>query len=165
MAEEDERSAEGGAGVPEDTGEDVSSPDEGSEQEFAPVQERFSSVDLKLPDEQLGKKRGLDANSLGLRYPIWYAACRFDKFSCRLTCQGLKDRGSDFLMLQSLGDPDSWATRQLKHPDIKALSAHIVKYLHGFHSDDLDVVYDLYISCVCNCASVHAHVSCGHLTV
>jgi hypothetical protein len=129
--------------------------------DVATVQERFSAQELSRPDQQLAKKRGLDANSLGLRYPIWYSACRFDKFVYNLTSKGLKERGTDFLLLQSLGDPDSWANTQLKHPDLKALPSHILKYLIDFHSDDLDLVwkpykYKVYVQCMyilvmCSC--------------
>jgi hypothetical protein len=111
----------------------------GSQGDGESFQERFSSDDLLLPDKQLAKKRGLEANSLGLRYPIWFAACRFERFSYELTCQGDPQRGTDFILLQSLGEPNSWVNVALQHPELNPLAFHIVKYLRNFHSDDWEI--------------------------
>ena len=113
--------------------------DDDEEEDKSLVQDRFNSDDLKLPDQQLAKKRGLEQNSLGLRYPIWFAACRFEDFSYKLTCAGDHKRGTDFLLLQSLGEEDSWANIRLNHPELRPLAECIVKYLRNFHSDENDI--------------------------
>jgi hypothetical protein len=110
----------------------------------------FVLKELHQPEEQLAKKRGFDSNTMGLRFPIWLAACNHTKFTYTLTSPGNRERETDFVKLQSLASKTSSA--RSRHEPLKFLVHHIVKYLQNFHSTSLPVtalhVYNLYSTCV-----------------
>lgn len=97
----------------------------------------FVLKELHQPEEQVAKKRGFDSNTMGLRFPIWLAACNHTKFTYTLTSPGNRERETDFVKLQSLASKTSSA--RSRHEPLKFLVHHIVKYLQNFHSTALPV--------------------------
>jgi hypothetical protein len=104
----------------------------------------FVLKELHEPEELLAKKRGFDSNTMGLRFPIWLAACTYTKFTYTLTSPGSRKLETDFVKLQSLASKTSSARSQ--HEQLKFLVHHIVKYLQNFHSKALPVMA-LFIMC------------------
>lgn len=99
--------------------------------------EAFFPEELHKAEELLDKKRGLENQSMGLRYPIWFTAMHHRSFQYQLTAAGSAQKDSDYIKLASLSDPDSCARQA--HPELFKLSDHIVKYLKNFHFDYLQI--------------------------
>ena len=81
-------------------------------------------------------KNSLDSNTMGIRFPIWFAACNADTMEYNLAVPGSRKKATDVLRLASLsGDQCK------RHPDLKFLAEHILKYMkdfeHGHHHPQL----------------------------
>ena len=97
----------------------------------------FVFEDLQKPQQDLEKKRGFETNTMGLRFPIWAAACSFQDFNTSLAVPGQEAKGTAYIRLPSLSNPQSKEIQN--HPDLKYLADHIVKYLRNFHSDEINI--------------------------
>ena len=97
----------------------------------------FVLGELNGPEAIESKKRGLESQSMGLRFPIWIAACNHEEFSYQLACAGAKDRETAFLRFASLSEPTSW-DRQ-RHPELQMLSSSLVKFLQERYHDVLNI--------------------------
>jgi hypothetical protein len=95
--------------------------------------------ELYASDEALARKRGFDSNTMGLKFPIWLAACSHQLFSVELTSPGDKEKETAFVKLHSLSDQDSRARSQ--HPQLKYLPFYLTRYLQNFEPDILPVIY------------------------
>jgi len=93
----------------------------------------FVVEELYTADEQLARKRGFDSNTMGLKFPIWLAACSFHLFCIELTSPGAMEKDTAYVKLQSLSQPESSALS--KHPDLKYLPTYLTKYLQNFHPE------------------------------
>lgn len=111
----------------------------------------FSGLDFEEffgPEHNSSVKRDRESNTLGYRYPIWFAACRHKEIKYKLASPGSIENRTQFVMLQSLSDPQSTAT----HPELKYLPHFLVKYLQKFHHLELDLpVSDNFFVCVQQC--------------
>ncbi len=99
--------------------------------------EDFFEEELDAPKTALFKKRGLDNSTMGLKFPIWLAACTHNEISYKLTSHGKAAKGSAFIRLPSLSLASYQA--QLSHQHLEKLSDHIVKYLQNFQSEFLQI--------------------------
>ena len=111
----------------------------------------FVFEDLQKPQQDLDKKRGFETNTMGLRFPIWAAACSFQDFNTCLAVPGQEAKGTAYIRLPSLSNPQS--KEILNHPDLKYLADHIVKYLRNFHSNEINIPVSA-SPCVLTCMEV-----------
>ena len=86
--------------------------------------------DLNMFETMDANKRCLANSSMGIRFPIWSCACSHQEFMYRLTSPGVKAKTTDYIKLATLSLSDS--TSISRHPDLKYLTDHIVKYLRNF---------------------------------
>lgn len=114
----------------------------------------FFWEEMHIPEAELAKKRGFDSNTMGLRYPIWYAACFHHHFEFKLVSPGTRQKGTDFVKLASLDLATSNAIT--RHPDLVFLAAPLAKYLQNFHHMALDIP----VSFLCIVHKVHTSHSC-----
>ena len=124
----------------------------------------FVFEDLQKPQQDLEKKRGFETNTMGLRFPIWAAACSFQDFNTSLAVPGQEAKGTAYIRLPSLSNPQSKEIQN--HPDLKYLADHIVKYLRNFHSDEINIPVSVLQVCRQFClyvvhVTVYVHVHLG----
>ena len=107
-------------------------------------------------EEARCRARGLDRNTLGLRFPIWHAAISHRQFEYKLASIEAKN-GSQYIRLATLSDPKSlWGGN---HPKLKYLSDQIVKYLQNFHSEAFSIqVWNVFV-CFLLCCSVLLYIT------
>jgi hypothetical protein len=105
----------------------------GEDGEESELFRNFMIDELDLPDAMILKKRGLESQTMGLRFPIWFTACRHRQFISKLVSVGSKKRGSDYIRLSSLSMPFSLAMQANK--DLNKLASHLSKFLQeNYHA-------------------------------
>ncbi len=97
----------------------------------------FNRTDLEAPEQAKSKKRGLDNSTMGVKFPIWFAACRYREIRTKFTSPGRTNLDSAWVKLESLSVMNSAAMKA--DSQLQKLPDHIVKYLQNFHSHQLDI--------------------------
>ena len=90
--------------------------------------EDFVLEDFYVPEERLRLRRGLDSNTMGLRYPVWHSACRARHIKYVFKSPGHRLKGSDFVKLATVSEQSS------NHADLRFLPEALTNYLYKFHS-------------------------------
>ena len=104
--------------------------------------------DINMFETMDANKRCLANSSMGIRFPIWSCACSHQDFKYRLTSPGSRAKTTDYIMLASLSLSDS--AEILRHPNLKYLTDHIVKYLRNFVVSPEDAVTMVrFVYCLC----------------
>jgi hypothetical protein len=96
--------------------------------------EDFVLEDFYVPEERLRLRRGLDSNTMGLRYPVWHSACRARHIRYTFKSPGERCQGTDFVKLATVSE------RSSNHPDLRSLPEALTNYLYKFHSYLVDQV-------------------------
>ncbi len=117
----------------------------------------FILDDLNAPAKAIKKKHGLENSTMGLKFPIWFAACEYVDFKHQLSSPGMPGKNTAYVHMPSLSLMDSPAMKG--HPVLGKLADHLVKYLQNFHSDELKIpvlhitllclVGVLFLTCMC----------------
>jgi hypothetical protein len=97
----------------------------------------FLKEELKMPEAIEAKKRGLDSQSMGLRYPIWVCACDHKNYKYILTAHGNRKWETAFLRIANLSDPNSFDFE--RHPQLQKLACHLVKFLQQRYNEQLRI--------------------------
>ena len=90
--------------------------------------EDFVLDDFYVPEARLLHRRGLDSNSMGIRYPFWHAACKHHHIQYAFKAPGSKPLDTDFVKLATIPE------RSWRHPDLKFLAEALTNYLYKFRS-------------------------------
>lgn len=97
----------------------------------------FALDELDLPDQMISRKRGLESQTMGLRFPMWFTACHHMEFLYRLCSEGVASKNSDMIRLASLSNPASAAMQANK--DLAKLAAHLTKFLQEQYHEVLAI--------------------------
>jgi hypothetical protein len=93
--------------------------------------EDFVLEDMYTPEEKVAQRRGLESNTTGLRYPIWFAACSYTKIVHTFKAPGTNKKESGFVKLATCDSPESPACQS--HPHLRFLAEALAHYLDNFH--------------------------------
>lgn len=115
---------------------------------------------LEAPDKALEKKRGLQNSSMGLKYPIWFAACSYQDLEYSLAAPGRTSMGSGPIRLETLSLAGSSVLQG--HPELQKLPDILLKYLQNFHHKLLGLPVSL-ISVLLVCWLCSGHESTNDL--
>jgi hypothetical protein len=109
----------------------------------------FVPEDVYAPEEKLAQRRGLESNTTGLRYPIWFAACSYKKIKHTFKAPGTRQKETDFIKLATLDNPSSPSLTN--HSELKYLSEALAQYMYNFQEHLVEEASDF--TCVV-CASI-----------